>query len=70
MKDEKETNRYNGEFKMAVLAKPRNSAFFIDESKTSQFLKDSKKNTVTKDFLNQCKESSNLFRKMDLSRKK
>lgn len=48
---------------MAVLAVPSNRLPVIDKNKTIKFIKESNENKLTKEFLEECKKDSALFRK-------
>lgn len=50
---------------MAVLAKPCNSVIIIKPEKTKDFDEESNKNTVSKDFLKDCKKLSKIIKHED-----
>jgi len=46
---------------MALLARPSESMIKINSSKSKQFLDDSRKNTITPEFLRKCQQSAKLL---------
>lgn len=48
---------------MAVLAKPINKISVVKEKDSQKFVQDFNKNKVTKEFLDSCKKTGNLFGK-------
>lgn len=61
---EKDKDGKNKEEKnMALLARPSESMIKIDSSKSKQFLEDSRKNTITPEFLRKCQQSAKLLNK-------
>lgn len=48
---------------MAVLATNRPNMFAIKEGKMKEFIKESNKNKISDDFLEECRKAAKLFRK-------
>lgn len=48
---------------MALLARSNDTMFIIDKNKSKKFIEDSKKNTITPEFLKRCLEYSSMFKK-------
>ncbi|XZN14366.1 hypothetical protein ACSW9O_16005 (plasmid) [Clostridium perfringens] len=48
---------------MTIMAKPMMGSLIIKSSKREQFIKESNKNVISKDFLNQCREASKLIKR-------
>lgn len=61
-KDEKSMGGKEG-INMALLARPSNEMFIIDKKKSKKFLEDSKKNTITPEFLKRCQDYSMIFKR-------
>lgn len=64
---DKEANRKDSPLEegknMALLARPSESMIKIDSSKSTKFLEDSRKNTITPEFLRKCQQSAKLLNK-------
>jgi hypothetical protein len=64
MNDRSITDKKEGVY-MAVLAKPCNSVIIIKPEKTKEFVAESNKNTVSKDFIKDCKKLSKIVKHED-----
>lgn len=55
---------------MIVMARPSSRVCIISSDRVKDFIKDSKNNVVSKEFLEECKESAKLIKKGSLARRK
>lgn len=53
----------NGVWKMAVLVTNKPNMFAIKEGKMKEFIKESNKNKISDEFLEECRKAAKLFRK-------
>ena len=53
----------NGVWKMAVLATNKPNMFAIKEGKMKEFIKESNKNKISDEFLEECRKAAKLFRR-------
>ena len=60
--DNKEIDVNNERIDMAVLAKNEPNLFTIKKNKAKKFIDESNKNKITKDFLNACLKTLELFK--------
>lgn len=53
----------NGVIRMAVLTSRKPVSFAIKREKWNEFIEESNKNTISEEFLKECREVSKLFKK-------
>lgn len=63
MNKEEKGKGSKGEKNMALLARSNDTMFIIDKNKSKKFLEDSKKYTITPEFLKRCQEYSLMLKK-------